>query len=126
MGLFDGLRRSANRVDDSRLPADLQQRILLPGERVEHAYKVLRDFFVFTNLRLVLVDKQGATGTKICYRSIPYKSITQFSIETMGQLSLDAEIRIWVRGAEYPVRRKFSRTQSIFEIQTTLAKYVTR
>ena len=66
-------------------PAKIQQefsRILLPGEVVEHAYQLIRDYFVFTNKRLVLVDKQGMAGSKVEYRSIPYKSITQFTVET--------------------------------------------
>jgi lipopolysaccharide export system protein LptA len=32
-----------------------------------HAYQLIRDYFVFTNKRLVLVDKQGMTGSKVEY-----------------------------------------------------------
>ena len=65
---------------------------LAPGEVVEHAYQLIRDYFVFTNKRLVLVDKQGMTGSKVEYHSLPYKSITHFSIETGGTFDLDAEL----------------------------------
>ena len=41
--------------------------ILLPEEPVEVAFKVIRDLFVFTDRRLILVDKQGVTRRKINY-----------------------------------------------------------
>lgn len=34
----------------------------------------MRDMFIFTNKRLVLVDKQGLTGKKVEYHSVPYRS----------------------------------------------------
>jgi len=39
--------------------------ILLPEEPVEVAFKLIRDLFVFTDRRLILVDKQGVTSRKI-------------------------------------------------------------
>ena len=35
---------------------------MLDDEKVEHAYKLIRDLIVFTNRRLILVDKQGISG----------------------------------------------------------------
>jgi len=52
--------------------------------------------FIFTNKRLILVDKQGITGKKIEYFSVVYKSISRFSIETAGNFDLDAELKIWI------------------------------
>ena len=45
--------------------------ILLPEEPVEVAFKVIRDLFVFTDRRLILVDKQGVTSRKIDYLVVP-------------------------------------------------------
>ena len=123
MGLLDGMLGNASKID----PAKIQQefsRILLPGETVEHAYQLIRDYFVFTNKRLVLVDKQGMTGSKVEYRSIPYKSITQFSIETSGTFDLDAELKIWVTGGGAPFQKQFNKKLSIYEVQSVLASYV--
>jgi hypothetical protein len=53
-------------------PAKVQQefaKILAPGETVQHAYQLIRDYFVFTDKRFVLVDKQGITGSKVEYHS---------------------------------------------------------
>jgi hypothetical protein len=54
--------------------------------------------YVFTNKRLILIDKQGMTGRKVDYHSIPYRAITQFKIETAGHFDLDAELKIWISG----------------------------
>jgi len=78
MGLLDGVLGSASKIDPLKIQEEFSQ-ILAPGERVEHAYQLIRDYFVFTDKRFVLVDKQGLTASKVAYRSIPYKSITHFS-----------------------------------------------
>jgi len=100
------------------------QRILCPGERIQHAYKLIRDFFLFTDRRLILVDKQGLTGKKTEYHTVPYKSITHFSVETAGRFDLDAEMKIWVSGSPHPFKKKFNRQVNIYEVQATLASYV--
>ena len=41
---------------------------LIPGEQVELAYVLVRDLIVFTEKRLILVDKQGVTGKKTSYK----------------------------------------------------------
>jgi hypothetical protein len=123
MGLLDGMMGNASKVDNAKIQAEFAQ-ILTPGEVVEHAYQLIRDFFVFTNRRFVLVDKQGITGSKIDYHSIPYKSITHFSIETAGTFDLDAELKIWISGSPTPIQKQFNKRLSIYEVQTVLATYV--
>jgi len=55
---------------------------------------LIRALFVFTNKRLILVDKQGLTGNKVEYHSLPYRIITHFSVETAGHFDLDAELKV--------------------------------
>lgn len=123
MGLFDGLLGNASEIDVSEVGDDFAQ-VLAPGERVEKAYQLIRDLFVFTNKRLILVDKQGLTGKKIEYHSLPYGSITHFSVETAGHLDLDAELKIWVSGSPMPIHKQFNRNLNIYEVQSVLAGYV--
>ena len=68
--------------------------LLIHNESIEIGFKLFRDVFLFTNKRLILVDKQGITGKKINYLSVVYKSISRFSIETAGNFDLDAELKI--------------------------------
>ena len=81
MGLLDGLMGNASEIDPAQIEGDFA-RVLATGERIEKAYQLVRDLFVFTNKRLILVDKQGLTGNKVEYHSLPYRSITHFSVET--------------------------------------------
>nr|WP_315235274.1 PH domain-containing protein [uncultured Albidiferax sp.] len=123
MGLLDGLMGNASKVDAMKIQTEFSQ-ILAPGEVVEHAYQLIRDYFVFTNKRFVLVDKQGLTGSKMEYHSIPYRSITHFSIETGGTFDLDAELKIWITGTPAPIQKQFNKKLSIYEVQAVLASYV--
>jgi hypothetical protein len=98
--------------------------ILAKSENIEKAYKLIRDMFIFTNKRLILIDKQGLTGKKMDYHSIPYKSVTHFSIETAGNFDLDAELKIWISGSPTPIQKQFNKSLNIYELQSVLAEYV--
>lgn len=125
MGLLDGMLGNASEIDAAKVQQEFKQ-ILAPAEKVERAYQLIRDYFIFTDKRLVLVDKQGLTGSKVEYHSIPYKSITHFSIETAGTFDLEAELKIWISGTATPVQKQFNKRLSIYEVQSVLASYVLR
>ncbi|MFP7297414.1 PH domain-containing protein [Neobacillus niacini] len=123
MGFFDGMMGNAAEVNPEEAQREFA-RILAANESIEKAYKLIRDLFIFTNKRLILVDKQGLTGKKVEYHSIPYKSITHFSIETAGSFDLDAELKIWISGNALPLQKQFNKNLNIYELQTVLAEYV--
>ena len=122
--MFNRILGNASEVEAQKLQKELQD-VLSDGESVTHAYKLVRDFFVVTNRRLVLVDKQGLTGRKVEYHSIPYKSISSFSVETAGNFDMDAEMKIWLSGRSTPLERKFKRgTKVVIGVQKALAQHV--
>lgn len=123
MGLFDGLIGNASEVSITKLQEELKE-LLISGETIENAYKVIRDTFIFTNKRLILIDKQGVTGKKTEYHSIPYKNIVHFSVETAGTFDLDAELKIWVSGSAVPIQKNFNKATNIYQVQSVLAGYV--
>ncbi len=123
MGLFDGLMGNASEVNVTKLKEDLKD-VLTPTENIEEAYKVIRDLFVFTNKRLILMDKQGMTGKKIEIHSYPYKSIVHFSVETAGTFDMDAELKIWISGSTIPIEKNFNKSTNIKVIQKILAEKV--
>jgi hypothetical protein len=123
MGIFDGLLGNASELDTDSVEREMRK-LLANGEEVEKAYRLIRDLIIFTNKRLILVDKQGITAKKVEYHSIPYRSITHFSIETAGNFDLDAELNIWITGAELPIQKQFNRSLSIYELQGVLASYI--
>lgn len=124
MGFLDGLLGNASVLETSKVESEFA-RILTDNESVEHAYKLIRDLFIFTNRRLVLVDKQGLTGSKLEYHSIPYSKITHYSVETAGHFDREAELVIWISGMTHPIRKQFSKKVNIYDVQAILTSYVT-
>lgn len=123
MGLVDSLRGNASEADLQKVAEELEP-LLAQTEEVHRAYAVFRDLFVFTNRRLILVDKQGMSGKKTEYHSIPYRSITQFKVETAGSFDADAELTIFVSGGAPPIHKEFGKKSNIMDIQAVLAHYV--
>lgn len=120
MGLFDSLLGHGSAVD----PIELRKRldgVLIEGEEPQLAYKVIRDFFVFTQHRVIIVDVQGITGSKVDYMSVPYRAVTRFSVETAGTFDLDSELKIWVSGSSEPIKKTLKKGSDVRGIQKTLA-----
>lgn len=78
--------------------AELVRPLLAQGEEILRATKGLRDGAVFTTKRIIVVNKQGITGRKIEFTSIPLRSITAFKIENSGTFDLDAELTVYGSG----------------------------
>jgi hypothetical protein len=124
MGLFSALLGNAGAVSQDELQKQYSQ-LLCDGEEIELGFKIIRDMFIFTNKRLILVDKQGITGSKTEYKSISYKSITRFSIETAGTFDLDAELKIWVSSEIQPsISKQFNKSVNVYDVQKVLAHHV--
>ncbi|WP_046228001.1 PH domain-containing protein [Paenibacillus dauci] len=123
MGIFDGWLGNASTVNLSEAQQEYAS-IMAPGEQIERAYKLVRDMFIFTNKRLILVDKQGITGKKTEYHSIPYKSISHYSVETAGHFDLDAELCIYISSSTVPIKKIFNKNVNIYEVQSVLSYYI--
>lgn len=124
MGLLNGLLGNASKMNIDVAQKELQD-VLMPEEKVDLAFKLVRDLLVFTEKRLIIVDKQGMTGKKVEYKSIPYRSISRFSVETSGHFDLDAELKIWISSAELPAESlQFRSDDSIVAIQKALAQAI--
>ena len=123
MSLVNAIFGTASKIS----PEDIQNEfspLLVEGEEIVGAFKVVRDLFVFTQCRLILADKQGLTGSKVEYHSIPYKSISQFSVETAGLFDMDAELKIYISSNPTPLKKEFKKVTDIIQIQQLLATYV--
>ncbi|MGM0209325.1 hypothetical protein IGI96_003850 [Enterococcus sp. DIV0421] len=123
-GFIDGLMGNATQLSSESVSKELQD-VLISGERIDLSFKLVRDLIVFTNKRLIIIDKQGVSGKKVEYKSIPYKSISRFSVETSGHFDLDAELKIWISSAELPAEiLQFRKDKNIIAIQQALASAV--
>ena len=123
MGLFSALMGNAGSVDTNKLKEQYAQ-LLIENEEIELGFKLIRDTFIFTNKRLILINIQNLTGSKIEYFSVAYKSISRFSIETTGMFDLDAELKIWIGSEEEPsITKQFNRSVNVYDVQRILAHY---
>ncbi|MBW3077730.1 PH domain-containing protein [Bifidobacterium simiiventris] len=78
-------------------PAQLTQEygsFLFTGETVTRGYQLVRDAVIFTNLRMIFIDKQGATGAKMRFKTVHLDSIIDVEVETAGAIADDSEINI--------------------------------
>lgn len=121
MGILDKLLGNSGEVDEQKLLQEYGH-LLMNGEHIEMGFILLRDVFMFTSHRLILIDKQGLTGKKIEMKSMPYKSVSRFSLETAGTFDLDAELKIWISSENLPsVSKKFSKGVDVYKVQRLLA-----
>lgn len=118
MGLF-----SSHEVEPAEIRKDFGH-ALIAGEEVLAAFRSLRDTAFLTNLRFVLVDVQGITGSKVSFQSMPYRSIVRFSVESAGTFDLDSDLTLWVAGSQTPITLKISRKADPAAIQRLLAERV--
>jgi hypothetical protein len=123
--MLQGLFGNASEVDARNVQRDLEA-ILVDGEQVVKGFRILRDLFIFTDKRLVLIDKQGMTGKKVEYHSIPYRSITHFSVETAGHIDMDSELKIYISSNPVPIQREFKRGSDLTGVQKMLAHFILR
>ena len=123
MGLLSGLLGHSSKTDVGKLTDEFNQ-LLADGEELVAAYRVLRDMMVFTTKRLILVNKQGMTGTKAEYVTIPYERIIRFSKESAGILDLEAELKIWIVGQREPIGWTFTRNDNVNAVYKLLSDAV--
>jgi len=123
MGLFNAILGNASEVTIENISKEFEP-ILVEGEIIEKAFKLVKDMFIFTNKRMILVEKQ-LVGTKVDYMSIPYSSIQKFSKESAGILDLDAELKIWLRSEATPIVKQFGKGgNNINEVYQILSKHI--
>lgn len=124
MGILSALLGNAGSVSQDELLKKYGQ-LMTDSEEIELGFKLVRDTFIFTNKRMILVDVQGITGSKTEYKSISYKSISRFSVETAGTFDLDAELKIWISSEANPsIKKQFNKSVNVYDVQKLLAQHV--
>ena len=63
MGIFNKILGNTSEVSSEKLN-EKYGRLLIDDEEIELGFKLIRDVFMFTNFRLILIDVQGLTGSK--------------------------------------------------------------
>jgi hypothetical protein len=128
-GILDVLGSDYSQVDPAdvefKLSSNPKGNVLVDGEKVEMAFNCGRDSFVLTTLRMIKVNVQGMTGSKVEYLTILWPAIKGYSIETAGGfLDRDAELKLFFdipdveNDAEGHPRNKLTRMKIDFHKST--------
>ncbi len=122
MGLFNSILGNASQVNIDEIKAQFEN-VLVENENIEAAFSLFRDKMVFTNKRIIFLDKQNVTGSKKEYLSVPYHAVSVFSVESAGTFDADAEIKLWVREIGQ-LTKKVGKNTDTLQIQKILASYI--
>ena len=122
MGLFNSILGNASQVNIDEIKAQFEN-VLVENENIEAAFSLFRDKMVFTNKRIIFLDKQNVTGSKKEYLSVPYHAVSVFSVESAGTFDADAEIKLWVRELGQ-ITKKVGKNTDTLQIQKILASYI--
>ena len=93
MGLIQGLMGNLSQITPEKLTQDYGM-YLMDGESIRAGFVLVRDVVIFTDKRLIDLDKQGVTGQKMRVNSIYLDSIVSVSVETAGFGLDDSELNI--------------------------------
>ncbi len=108
--------------DNTMRMRDVEE-LLIDGETVIGSFTSVRDYVVFTNKRIIAVNKQGVTGTRMDYTSLPFSRVVVFSIETAGTLGYDSELQLYFPNVG-KVCFEFTGMSDIMEIGQAISAYV--
>ncbi|NLX63403.1 MAG: PH domain-containing protein [Clostridiaceae bacterium] len=95
-------------------PSETIREKLCGSETPLMCFSSFRDEMIMTEKRFLIADRKGFSGKKIRYISIPYSSITFYTVGIIGGLDLDAEILLNLRG-NVKIQLRFLRSKEIMQ-----------
>lgn len=99
--------------------------LLIADEKVEFAFKTIRDQLVFTNKRIISIDVHGITGKRKSFATMPYSKIQYFSIQTPGFMELFPDSELFVMFTNgFTAKFEFKGAVDIGKIGRMLSEYV--
>lgn len=99
--------------------------LLIADEKVEFAFKTIRDQLLFTNKRIISIDVQGITGKRKSFATMPYSKIQYFSIQTPGFMELFPDSELFVMFTNgFTAKFEFKGAVDIGKIGRMLSEYV--
>ena len=93
------------------------------GEETIACYKAIRDYIVFTNKRMIVVNVQGLVGKKKEFSIFPYSKLQAFSVETAGVIDIDTDVDLVFAGLG-TVHLEFSLGTNIAKLLRLISAYV--
>ena len=86
-------------------PDKAMKETLIDGEEILQCCQTVRDQAALTNKRIIIMDKQGMTGSKVEIYSLPYRSIDMWSTENAGKLfDINEELELWTKAGHFKIK----------------------
>jgi hypothetical protein len=105
MGWYDFIFDNAYQADALKVEEEVRQKyplLLHAREKIVLAFRDRggkgRDKEYFTSHRILIKDGKGIGNKRKNYKSIPYKFIQAFSVESAGKFDGDVSVKIWSTG----------------------------
>ncbi len=83
MALLSALTGNAYEIKEGEV-YEKYNSFLIEGEKIQRAYKLVRDMIIFTEHRIIIIDLQGLSGKKKSFKTIFYSNIVNVECETAG------------------------------------------
>lgn len=103
---------------------DLADR-LLAGEVIHEAFRASAATILFTDKRIVTVQRQVLLTERIETTSFPYGALRQFSILEGAPPETRAELRIWIGADPNPLHLRANEGADLNRLQQLLASKLT-
>lgn len=111
MGLLSDFIKNIGQAEKKKIEEHLNE-LLLPTEQMTATFNFTSDIMIFTDRRLIWVDKQRIGNNRIYYRSFPYRSISHFELEIYGVW----KFKFWTLASMEPVI-----SMTILDVKTAFA-----
>lgn len=105
---------------------------LMKGETIRKAFKLIRDAMVFTDKRIIFIDRTGVTGSKSIIKSINYFTIVNVVLATAGFRFDDSDMNVTYMSTPNPnqinvayetIHLEFPRKFPVQELYRELQEY---
>ncbi|MGJ3235460.1 PH domain-containing protein [Marivirga sp.] len=124
MSFLSKFLNSSGILENSKIMEDYDQ-LFLDNEEIEVGFKLIEDIFIFTNKRLIVIERKKDQEDILAYTSLPYSQISYFTVEAKKSFDLKSVLKIWLSGqSEVVVEKEFNKSVDVYEVQKMLADHV--
>ncbi len=99
--------------------------VKIRDEELYSGIKLDEEMFVFTDKRLILATKGFERPRhEVQCLSMPYKSITHFSLGPSMSRDHESEVKIWISGGGFIIQKDLEQRTDAVDVQRILAGFV--
>lgn len=94
---------------------------LLPDERIEEAFRAATTTVLFTDRRILIIQRHTLLNERLETSSFSYRAIRQFSVLEGDPQESRSEVKVWLGADPQPLHLRASRGADLQPLQLLLA-----